>query len=184
MSAQGEAVCSRGVTGVADSPGPRRRARTRRGRARRHVLEFLRYLDQFGKIKVHAHGCPFLGLSSPPAPCPCPLHQAWGSLDALVSRLLTAFEEHGGRPEANPFGVRAAAAPAGSSPALSDAATERAADAWAAHVRSPGTRVGNGSSSGSSAGVSACSGDEIALAMAALAKAHAAGCMMLLSLFN
>ncbi|OEL15712.1 Protein G1-like1 [Dichanthelium oligosanthes] len=72
-----------------------------------HVLEFLRYLDQFGKTKVHAHGCPFFGHPSPPAPCPCPLRQAWGSLDALVGRLRAAFEEHGGRPEANPFGARA-----------------------------------------------------------------------------
>ncbi|KAF8783730.1 hypothetical protein HU200_000162 [Digitaria exilis] len=72
-----------------------------------HVLEFLRYLDQFGKTKVHAHGCPFYGHPSPPAPCPCPLKQAWGSLDALVGRLRAAFEEHGGPPEANPFGARA-----------------------------------------------------------------------------
>ncbi|NP_001136860.1 putative protein of unknown function (DUF640) domain family protein [Zea mays] len=72
-----------------------------------HVLEFLRYLDQFGKTKVHAARCPFFGHPSPPAPCPCPLKQAWGSLDALVGRLRAAFEEHGGRPEANPFGARA-----------------------------------------------------------------------------
>ncbi|XP_062230541.1 protein G1-like1 [Phragmites australis] len=72
-----------------------------------HVLEFLRYLDQFGKTKVHAPGCPFFGHPSPPAPCPCPLRPAWGSLDALVGRLRAAFEEHGGRPEANPFGARA-----------------------------------------------------------------------------
>jgi hypothetical protein len=72
-----------------------------------HVLEFLRYLDQFGKTKVHAPACPFFGHPSPPAPCPCPLRQAWGSLDALVGRLRAAFEEHGGMPEANPFGARA-----------------------------------------------------------------------------
>ncbi|PKA64057.1 hypothetical protein AXF42_Ash005069 [Apostasia shenzhenica] len=72
-----------------------------------HVLEFLRYLDQFGKTKVHAAGCPFFGLLCPPGPCPCPLRQAWGSLDALVGRLRAAFEENGGRPEANPFGARA-----------------------------------------------------------------------------
>ncbi|PAN22848.1 hypothetical protein GQ55_4G051000 [Panicum hallii var. hallii] len=223
-----------------------------------HVLEFLRYLDQFGKTKVHAPGCPFFGHPSPPAPCPCPLRQAWGSLDALVGRLRAAFEEHGGRPEANPFGARAVrlylrevrdsqakargiayekkrrkrpssssqqsqqqqaaatpppkAAPA-SSPALSDAATDRAADARA-HIPEaavhqhhhffiphphpqflhgfsllPGSHpeavaAGNGSSSGSSAGVGAGSGDEIALAMAAAAEAHAAGCMLPLSVFN
>ncbi|KQJ97098.1 protein G1-like5 [Brachypodium distachyon] len=72
-----------------------------------HVLEFLRYLDQFGKTKVHAQGCPFFGHPNPPAPCPCPLRQAWGSLDALVGRLRAAYEENGGRPENNPFGARA-----------------------------------------------------------------------------
>uniref|UniRef100_A0A452YFW3 ALOG domain-containing protein n=1 Tax=Aegilops tauschii subsp. strangulata TaxID=200361 RepID=A0A452YFW3_AEGTS len=72
-----------------------------------HVLEFLRYLDQFGKTKVHAAGCPFFGHPVPPAPCPCPLRQAWGSLDALVGRLRAAYEENGGRPENNPFGARA-----------------------------------------------------------------------------
>ena len=72
-----------------------------------HVLEFLRYLDQFGKTKVHTTSCAFFGHPNPPAPCPCPLRQAWGSLDALVGRLRAAFEEHGGRPESNPFAARA-----------------------------------------------------------------------------
>ncbi|KAJ0970467.1 hypothetical protein J5N97_023344 [Dioscorea zingiberensis] len=72
-----------------------------------HVLEFLRYLDQFGKTKVHVQMCPFFGHPNPPAPCPCPLRQAWGSLDALVGRLRAAYEENGGRPENNPFGARA-----------------------------------------------------------------------------
>ncbi|KAL6899573.1 hypothetical protein ACP4OV_006231 [Aristida adscensionis] len=72
-----------------------------------HVLEFLRYLDQFGKTKVHTASCPFFGHPNPPAPCPCPLRQAWGSLDALVGRLRAAFEESGGRPESNPFAARA-----------------------------------------------------------------------------
>ncbi|XP_068656433.1 protein LIGHT-DEPENDENT SHORT HYPOCOTYLS 4-like [Aristolochia californica] len=72
-----------------------------------HVLEFLRYLDQFGKTKVHSPACPFFGHPHPPAPCPCPLRQAWGSLDALIGRLRAAFEENGGPPEANPFGARA-----------------------------------------------------------------------------
>ncbi|KAK3001531.1 hypothetical protein RJ639_021074 [Escallonia herrerae] len=70
-----------------------------------HVLKFLRYLDQFGKTKVHAHPCPFFGHPSPPAPCP--LRQAWGSLDALIGHLRAAFEENGGKPESNPFGARA-----------------------------------------------------------------------------
>ncbi|GAB4836089.1 Protein LIGHT-DEPENDENT SHORT HYPOCOTYLS 1 [Ancistrocladus abbreviatus] len=72
-----------------------------------HVLEFLRYLDQFGKTKVHNQPCPYFGIPNPPSPCPCPLRQAWGSLDALVGRLRAAYEEHGGRPETNPFGARA-----------------------------------------------------------------------------
>ncbi|GAA0147416.1 hypothetical protein LIER_36514 [Lithospermum erythrorhizon] len=72
-----------------------------------HVLEFLKYLDQFGKTKVHHQNCPFFGMRDPPAPCPCPLRQAWGSLDALIGRLRAAYEEHGGgKPEANPFGAR------------------------------------------------------------------------------
>ena len=72
-----------------------------------HVLEFLRYLDQFGKTKVHMETCPYFGNSHPPGPCSCPLKQAWGSLDALVGRLRAAFEENGGQPEMNPFGARA-----------------------------------------------------------------------------
>ncbi|XP_074278947.1 protein LIGHT-DEPENDENT SHORT HYPOCOTYLS 10-like [Silene latifolia] len=68
-----------------------------------HVLTFLRYLDQFGKTKVHLHGCMFYGQPEPPAPCACPLRQAWGSLDALIGRLRAAYEENGGSPETNPF---------------------------------------------------------------------------------
>ncbi|KAF2302231.1 hypothetical protein GH714_033815 [Hevea brasiliensis] len=68
-----------------------------------HVLEFLRYLDQFGKTKVHLQGCMFYGQPEPPAPCTCPLRQAWGSLDALIGRLRAAYEENGGPPETNPF---------------------------------------------------------------------------------
>ncbi|XP_057954277.1 protein LIGHT-DEPENDENT SHORT HYPOCOTYLS 5-like [Malania oleifera] len=72
-----------------------------------HVIEFLKYLDQFGKTKVHVGGCPYFGEPNPPAPCACPLRQAWGSLDALIGRLRAAYEENGGRPESNPFGARA-----------------------------------------------------------------------------
>ncbi|XP_060957711.1 protein LIGHT-DEPENDENT SHORT HYPOCOTYLS 10 [Cannabis sativa] len=68
-----------------------------------HVLEFLRYLDQFGKTKVHMQGCVFFGQPEPPGPCSCPLRQAWGSLDALIGRLRAAYEENGGLPETNPF---------------------------------------------------------------------------------
>ncbi|XP_047313280.1 protein LIGHT-DEPENDENT SHORT HYPOCOTYLS 10-like [Impatiens glandulifera] len=69
-----------------------------------HVLEFLRYLDQFGKTKVHHPVCVFFGQPDPPAPCTCPLRQAWGSLDALIGRLRAAYEENGGSPDLNPFG--------------------------------------------------------------------------------
>ncbi|PIM97662.1 hypothetical protein CDL12_29864 [Handroanthus impetiginosus] len=72
-----------------------------------HVIEFLKYLDQFGKTKVHVTGCPYFGQPNPPAPCACPLKQAWGSLDALIGRLRAAYEENGGRPESNPFGAKA-----------------------------------------------------------------------------
>ncbi|KAK1418102.1 hypothetical protein QVD17_27241 [Tagetes erecta] len=68
-----------------------------------HVLDFLRYLDQFGKTKVHLQGCVFYGHSDPAGPCTCPLRQAWGSLDALIGRLRAAYEENGGLPEMNPF---------------------------------------------------------------------------------
>ncbi|OWM88589.1 protein LIGHT-DEPENDENT SHORT HYPOCOTYLS 7-like [Punica granatum] len=67
------------------------------------VLDFLRYLDQFGKTKVHMQGCPFFGQPEPPSSCNCPLKQAWGSLDALIGRLRAAYEENGGLPETNPF---------------------------------------------------------------------------------
>ncbi|XP_047308612.1 protein G1-like7 [Impatiens glandulifera] len=72
-----------------------------------HVIEFMKYLDQFGKTKVHASGCPYFGHPQPPAPCTCPPKQAWGSLDSLVGRLRAAYEENGGRPESNPFAAKA-----------------------------------------------------------------------------
>lgn len=72
-----------------------------------HVIEFLKYLDQFGKTKVHAQGCTYFGHPSPPAPCACPLRQAWGSLDALIGRLRAAYEENGGSPDSNLFGAKA-----------------------------------------------------------------------------
>ncbi|GMH11091.1 hypothetical protein Nepgr_012932 [Nepenthes gracilis] len=68
-----------------------------------HVIDFLRYLDQFGRTKVHLQSCMFYGQLETPAPCPCPLQQAWGSLDALIGRLRAAYEENGGSPETSPF---------------------------------------------------------------------------------
>ncbi|KAF8395403.1 hypothetical protein HHK36_019349 [Tetracentron sinense] len=71
------------------------------------VMEFLKYLDRFGKTKVHLSTCAYFGHPNPPEPCGCPLKQAWGSLDALIGRLRAAYEENGGRPESNPFGAAA-----------------------------------------------------------------------------
>ncbi|CAN8253191.1 unnamed protein product [Cochlearia groenlandica] len=73
-----------------------------------HVIEFLKYLDQFGKTKVHVTSCPFFGEPNPPAQCTCPLKQAWGSLDALIGRLRAAYEEiGGGLAETNPLAAKA-----------------------------------------------------------------------------
>lgn len=86
-----------------------------------HVLEFLRYLDRFGKTRVHAPPCPAYGVRAitATAPCQCPLRQAWGSLDALVGRLRAAFDERHSRSgsappqqqqqdaSCNPFAARA-----------------------------------------------------------------------------
>ncbi|KAI9098419.1 hypothetical protein K1719_025044 [Acacia pycnantha] len=71
-----------------------------------HMLEFLCYLDQFGKTKVHNPSFPFFGIPNPPAPYPCPLWQAWGSLDALIGCLCVAYEEHDDAPNSNPFNAR------------------------------------------------------------------------------
>ncbi|KAG2322823.1 hypothetical protein Bca52824_016036 [Brassica carinata] len=67
------------------------------------ILDFLQYLNQFGKTKVHVHGCVFFGQVEPAGHCKCPLKQAWGSLDALIGRLREAYEKNGGLPERNPF---------------------------------------------------------------------------------
>ncbi|KAK4790491.1 hypothetical protein SAY86_017795 [Trapa natans] len=72
-----------------------------------HVIEFLKYMDQFGKTKVHVASCPYFGDPNPPAPCTCPLKQAWGSLDALIGRLRAAYEMNGGQQVSNPFGAKA-----------------------------------------------------------------------------
>ncbi|KAH6795185.1 LIGHT-DEPENDENT SHORT HYPOCOTYLS-like protein [Perilla frutescens var. hirtella] len=58
-------------------------------------------------MKVLSGSCSFFGHPHRLTPCLYPLKQTLGSLDALVGRLHTAFEENGGRPEANPFGTRA-----------------------------------------------------------------------------
>ncbi|XP_062094668.1 protein LIGHT-DEPENDENT SHORT HYPOCOTYLS 4-like [Humulus lupulus] len=71
-----------------------------------HVLEFLRYLDQFGETKIHDDTCSFYGQIHPPEPCSCPYKEFWGNLDALVGRLRVAFMERG-HAGINPFGARA-----------------------------------------------------------------------------
>ncbi|KAI4294918.1 hypothetical protein MLD38_040798 [Melastoma candidum] len=43
-----------------------------------HVLEFLRYLDQFGKTKVHTPQCPFYGYPNPPDSMPLPPETGMG----------------------------------------------------------------------------------------------------------
>ncbi|BAF07916.1 Os02g0166800 [Oryza sativa Japonica Group] len=137
-----------------------------------HVLEFLRYLDQFGKTKVHAHGCPFFGHPSPPAPCPCPLRQAWGSLDALVGRLRAAFEEHGGRPESNPFGARAVRL------YLRDIRDTQSKARGIAYEKKRRKRAAASHTKQKQ------QQQQLVEQAAAAAEAHAAGCMMPLSVFN
>ncbi|XP_078446513.1 protein G1-like7 [Wolffia australiana] len=75
-----------------------------------NVVEFLEFMDQFGKTKVHNQGCDNYGQSHAKNSCPCPLRQAWGSLDALVGRLRAAYEDKaaasaGGAAASNPFGA-------------------------------------------------------------------------------
>ncbi|KAL7583955.1 protein LIGHT-DEPENDENT SHORT HYPOCOTYLS 4 [Lactuca sativa] len=72
-----------------------------------NVLGFLSYLDQFGKTKVHNLTCPFYGHPTTTDPCPCPVRQAWGSVDSLIGRLRAAYEEDGGSYKTNPFGAGA-----------------------------------------------------------------------------
>ncbi|CAO1948811.1 unnamed protein product [Urochloa humidicola] len=109
-----------------------------------HVLEFLRYLDRFGKTRVHAPPCPSYGggggaraapSSSAPA-CQCPLRQAWGSLDALVGRLRAAFDErHGGSPRGSGATAAAAAQPAAENNAGDGGANPFAARAVRLYLR-------------------------------------------------
>ncbi|ONK74436.1 uncharacterized protein A4U43_C03F6190 [Asparagus officinalis] len=42
----------------------------------------LRYLDQFGKPRSSPSAAPSSATHTPRRPAPCPLRQAWGSLDA------------------------------------------------------------------------------------------------------
>ncbi|CAL5078240.1 unnamed protein product [Urochloa decumbens] len=113
-----------------------------------HVLEFLRYLDRFGKTRVHAPPCPSYGggagrlapsSSSPAAEaaaCQCPLRQAWGSLDALVGRLRAAFDErHGPRGSVTAPATETATAPPDSNAAGVGCANPFAARAVRLYLR-------------------------------------------------
>ena len=68
-----------------------------------HVTEFLRYLDQFGKIMLHRTLCPVFGNPESPDPCTCLLRHSSAWFEPLIVRLRSAYEEHGGLPESNPF---------------------------------------------------------------------------------
>ncbi|KAK6134703.1 hypothetical protein DH2020_031551 [Rehmannia glutinosa] len=67
-----------------------------------HVLDFMRYLDQFGKTKVHIQGCVFLASLSPAVPAPARSGRAWAASTRswAVSRSLRGER---GTPETNPF---------------------------------------------------------------------------------
>jgi hypothetical protein len=113
-----------------------------------HVLEFLRYLDRFGKTRVHAQPCPAYGggggglLASPPEPCQCPLRQAWGSLDALVGRLRAAFDErHGTRGGGETTTEAAAAQPAENAGAAANPFAARAVRLYLRDVRDAQARA-------------------------------------------
>ncbi|CAM8878181.1 unnamed protein product [Rhodiola kirilowii] len=71
----------------------------------RDVVQFLEYLNQFGKTKVHLSSCFYFGVPTSFVLCGCPLKQSWSNLDTLVERLRAAYGEHCGRNvDSNPFG--------------------------------------------------------------------------------
>uniref|UniRef100_A0A7N0UAN9 ALOG domain-containing protein n=1 Tax=Kalanchoe fedtschenkoi TaxID=63787 RepID=A0A7N0UAN9_KALFE len=70
------------------------------------VIQFLQYLDQFGKTKVHLSDCIYFGVPTAFVLCGCPFKQSWSNLDTLVERLRAAYREHLGRyVDSNPFGL-------------------------------------------------------------------------------
>ncbi|KAL2479454.1 Protein LIGHT-DEPENDENT SHORT HYPOCOTYLS 3 [Abeliophyllum distichum] len=73
-----------------------------------HISPFRRFSHQIssGKPKSTLSFAPSSAIRTHlrHALVPC---QAWGSLDALIGRLRTAYEENGGKSETNPFGARA-----------------------------------------------------------------------------
>ncbi|KAK7837844.1 protein light-dependent short hypocotyls 6, partial [Quercus suber] len=65
---------------------------------RDRVLEVIQGLSWCnGNIKcIDNKECLYFDHLNPPAPCACPLKQAWSSLDALIGWLKAAYEENGG----------------------------------------------------------------------------------------
>ncbi|KAD4179491.1 hypothetical protein E3N88_28082 [Mikania micrantha] len=59
-----------------------------------HVIEFLKYLNKFGDIRVHVQNCVLFGHPNPAATCFCPLREAWGTLEVIATRLHAAYEEN------------------------------------------------------------------------------------------
>ncbi|KAD4179501.1 hypothetical protein E3N88_28092 [Mikania micrantha] len=59
-----------------------------------HVIEFLKYLNKFGDIRVHVQNCVLFGHPNPAATCFCPLREAWGTIEVIATRLHAAYEEN------------------------------------------------------------------------------------------
>jgi hypothetical protein len=75
-------------------------------RTRAGLLEFLRYLDQFGKTKAHALGCPFFGRPRRARAC-CARPRAASTRSSAACAPPSRSTGPGGRLEVNPFGARA-----------------------------------------------------------------------------
>ncbi|KAI7731131.1 hypothetical protein M8C21_033596 [Ambrosia artemisiifolia] len=59
-----------------------------------HVIEFLKYQNKFGDTRVHIQSCLLYGQPNPTAACFCPFREAWGTLEAIATRLHDAYEEN------------------------------------------------------------------------------------------
>ena len=67
----------------------------------RELCRFLVWKDQKGKTKVHYAGCQFYARKGS-FPCPCPTRLAFGTVDSLIGKLRTIFNEVGRRGEWDP----------------------------------------------------------------------------------
>ncbi|MBA0571138.1 hypothetical protein Golob_004728 [Gossypium lobatum] len=67
-----------------------------------HTRGFLKTSGQLSDL-INNPACSFFGQSDSPGPYGCSLRQAWRSVDALVGRLSSAYEDHGRNPKVNPF---------------------------------------------------------------------------------